>query len=704
MLKEELIEKIEEYINSYSDYYEDEGITIYANAIEDVKILRKKYPKKYYTQLFFPLVAAASSRNSIEENLYLLLNFKKELENLTTNHASYYDLRYINNMSTDDYNLLLKYLNFMEEEFKIASSDDEEFFNSLKNFKMTDLKRIKNLNITRFETIFALLADYMGKDLKIAAIPDLSMIKEIILNRKKDNRIPINFKTVFMALKFEDFFEQNPMRQDLENFSYKLFIAFKDSKHIEEFFNVLSFIDLEEAQKNILHLDNYANVVDEFGPLEEVRGELNHITGVLTFTHKELLGLKKQYEKSYRECYMFYKRLINNIRGIKDDKFIYSFHLELSKIGDEEIKANVMYFIYTHNLKVLKQLKEENRNSNYYNYDDYKKLLLKYNINYDLDSAFLEKVGGLEVVEDFLKYLKNNRYDFILNNKNNLEEILRFSSVEKMQTIRNLIGNNPKFLKFIQDNLQVFTIYYEQIVQNIEFLNKKSIELKDLNILFEDLDSLEKHVNLAECYKINLRKKETNESFLKDNKLYDYFDNFIELGYYTVARNNLELCGSNSEEIIKRLLIANTLDLEVLDKKKFDKTITDGKNFCVPNNMLDRYLFDDVALYIRPDVLTTLTSSSSLDVNYDHYLISWLDENFWLSDQEYAIDEIIISRYKVKRYFKTLLEIYPDKDEKKLLFYAIIYNSKLSLDKIDNIWSLIRIDDKSYQRKLEIDV
>ena len=267
-----------------------------------------------------------------------------------------------------------------------------------------------------------------------------------------------------------------------------------------------------------------------------------------------------------------------------------------------------------------------------------------------------------------------------------LEQIIINSSIDKLNIVNNIINQLDIPIDFLINHLSILMSDYELFMRNVVIINERKIKISNYEILLMDSKTLLKRYKLVTDYDINLRKNSNNnDDFLFNTEAFDYFDKYIELGYYSFIRNHLPYCKKSNENIYKRALLATSIDLDIIDKKDFSKDIITGKHFMVSDENLDDYICNNISSFADIDCFTLLDNSlnEEIDLNLDEIKI--LDDNYMKSNYEYDINGVIVSRIKAARYFNTLVKSFKDKSKEELIFNAIIYNSVYNFEQLDII-------------------
>lgn len=422
--------------------------------------------------------------------------------------------------------------------------------------------------------------------------------------------------------------------------------------------------------------------------------ETEIITNKLKQIKNECTALRYQYFSTLNKTIKRFENLIDKLQMTKNTNYIDIKDFYIKSFEQEDFYTELLVYIYEHNQKVFTKIYEENKNIDFGKLSELEELSIKYNLPFSFSEQLFQQSLNTEEVEKIIIFLKSKLPE-ILDDKELLEKILLNNTSLVLEDLVKICSDNAIPFNFLIEHSDVFFSQKidglrELFKRNVSIIKKCSYQISDLEIYLEDSHDLIKRIRLVEGLNINLRKNSNNnDQFLKDESTYDYFDMFIEQGYYKMIRNHLPYCNKDAITIIKRLNIASKIGLTVQEEKDFSKSILTGKGFVISNCKLDNYLNNYVSYAINGTYKKVLDENSNITFNLEDEDIKELDNNYMDSDQEYNINGIIISRFKVMRCLQTLKTIFKEADNKDLLFNAIIYNSILTVDKIAIIYETI---------------
>lgn len=366
----------------------------------------------------------------------------------------------------------------------------------------------------------------------------------------------------------------------------------------------------------------------------------------------------------------------------------------------EQIQSELLIFINKFNLKFYQKTAIINHNYHNSPFNKLELLFTKNNFNFKkLSLEAQERLindSDIDKVSEIISFLSTNDFGFINENNKMFIEILLYSSSNILANIESFINSNILTNKFIQNYptilisersndcekiKKLFT--YEKFIQKILLLSDNNIDIKQLIVnepkVFEKtLSFLKMQLDITNCYKISLDGKNKSFEILKDYKLLDLVDNFIELGLNEYIENNLQVIVSDNYNLINRIILANKLGIEIFD---------DSNN--IKNKILNKSKF-----YISDDRLKEITINYSINhINPKYELILKNNKRNFISNQArellsilfcyekndliYEFNNTIISKNRVLRNLEVILNCDELKDETsiEILFQAILYGS-----------------------------
>ena len=407
---------------------------------------------------------------------------------------------------------------------------------------------------------------------------------------------------------------------------------------------------------------------------------------------KELRKQKKDFEKKLSNQIQLYQRIYECL-----EKDCLIENLSLIDGLDEIVKETVLKAILLHN-----EIFYINATEQMSFFDNNIQGVLKLQ-GYDFtlltqeEQIRLLRNGNIENIKAILPIIKKEPF-LISIQDSYFVDILLCSSLSVLTNIENLFKREFFDINFLQKNKGILlsssnkdkashTCLYELFRQNIQILrnyklNVKAIKNSNPQLLLFDTTLLNSILELFKKYRINLQCQDY--TFISNPNIFKIIDSFKELGYDDYIKNNISLVAHNSEDIIKRVYITNMVTGK---KNPIDETIIYGINYPVPQDNLDSFIINNRDNYLDTDIIDCFQGYAFEKSE----IIETLDRYF-LEEDYYLFDDIIISRYKVIRNISNYLQHsnIPEDNKITIILSAIIDNSILDDDQIKTILASIK--------------
>ena len=253
---------------------------------------------------------------------------------------------------------------------------------------------------------------------------------------------------------------------------------------------------------------------------------------------------------------------------------------------------------------------------------------------------------------------------------------------------------------------------FEDFCENIEIIDNLGYNIpiamkKAISVFTKSSSKIKRNIELLREYNFfdgnNLASTGFVLSGLKSSNLQEMIDIFIELDELKYVRDNSSrLVLDPDSYIIRRLYFAKKNGINNYKRQKGDKTILTGiisdeadksMDIYIDLNSIKHNVFDELTDREIADYLDRKLRETNDDVD-TYQEISILDNNYTRDDYTYDFNGTIISNKKVKKIYPLLLKEYPELDRKKLLLYAITYNSMMSSEEFENISNIIIAKEK----------
>jgi len=366
-------------------------------------------------------------------------------------------------------------------------------------------------------------------------------------------------------------------------------------------------------------------------------------TDYLSLFYSELNREYKNSKRTYNKLLTSYSSLKEKLLNIKEGNYIALPNEYYNKLPIEFL-IELSYRINEYNTNICNNLSLNNEKIEGFEINN---ILLKYEIKNRLKKAEIEFVLSNCDIDELELSIMSIAGIMKKTNFNNqiLLNILTYSNKEKIDNVKKGLLLKLINIDFIKNNPSIFLSPANEILAtNIELLKNNACKGNNFNELLLD-KNLEKYFELAKGYGLNVQDSNIIKNMTKPY-FFDAIDVFIEKGVYEVLLNNPILFNYDLVKIIKRIMIAEKMQINIFDETNLlSKQIIDGTNFCVPDDLLDQYMFNIVPLSISKENVRVLNSDKRLEYVEDEKL----DEQFKTSDLTYTFNGVNISRMKVLR-------------------------------------------------------
>lgn len=373
---------------------------------------------------------------------------------------------------------------------------------------------------------------------------------------------------------------------------------------------------------------------------------------------------------------------------------------------DKEVEYQYLLFALKRNFSIHSLAEQKNQEYNNNSITKMDIIFNKYNFNFnDIDEENQNKIIslGVETVEDILKLIRYSDLNFISEYSDLFANTIIFSSPRIIRVIDNSLKNKLISKEFVLENNKLLydSELFSHFFNNITCLTNLGVNLANRRaeeVLLLDSVELAKQLDILGEYKFKLYdEKFSNYNLFKEDKLLDYFDNFIELGYSDTILENPRYLNENSSDMIKRIMISRLICFSpVNNQNKFIGAITTGNNFYLNPSEYDKFIMDYKEDYQNPLCLEVLENNNrnAISVSTKNMpIIKSLDDNFMKDSLTYVIDDVVISRKRVMRNLEVLTKNIETMNMQlnDLLFQAILYNmiNNIEPEKLERIYNAI---------------
>ena len=421
------------------------------------------------------------------------------------------------------------------------------------------------------------------------------------------------------AEKVEQFLNRNTLRivnkscDDLKNKSF--FKTFKAAVgNVDEYYDGMeTFMDLFKNNKSYLlyvleiyisyyQLKDIWKHIDKTPGLKNkdkrrlLQGEIDRVPvyslGIDAFNLvpkyiNEMDNKKKEYDKAFVTRKRTLKYTKDKFLKVCDDLEITDYKDLISYVDDEELKKELLLYVYEKNCKYLEMLNNDISKYSNEKYSSIIYILNKYNISYDGNLSVFEylNIDDFERIIDLLKKI-NLSDDVIMN-------ILKNTSVDIVDSIKEYVFRGIINKDFINNNLDIFrnNDKLNRVVNNINYFQSNDINpyifRNNSYILLQDNDINKNTIDILLDYNLIGSLKNTMDiKFFNDSELNNKIDTLLELGLEKYFEEDLRLLNYNNYDRIK-LLKALGVEFDSIDSVI---KVLENDKFIVEDNEISNYL------------------------------------------------------------------------------------------------------------------
>ena len=296
---------------------------------------------------------------------------------------------------------------------------------------------------------------------------------------------------------------------------------------------------------------------------------------------------KKEYDKAFVTRKKTLKYTKDKFLKVCDDLEITDYKDLISYVDDEELKKELLLYVYEKNCKYLEMLNNDISKYSNEKYSSIIYILNKYNISYDGNLSVFEylNIDDFERIIDLLKKI-NLSDDVIMN-------ILKNTSVDIVDSIKEYVFRGIINKDFINNNLDIFrnNDKLNRVVNNINYFQSNDINpyifRNNSYILLQDNDINKNTIDILLDYNLIGSLKNTMDiKFFNDSELNNKIDTLLELGLEKYFEEDLRLLNYNNYDRIK-LLKALGVEFDSIDSVI---KVLENDKFIVEDNEISNYL------------------------------------------------------------------------------------------------------------------
>ena len=341
------------------------------------------------------------------------------------------------------------------------------------------------------------------------------------------------------------------------NISGLLSDALEDSFCISKLFSLIYVHKLFNYSRGSLIEQNPAVSVVGNNEVYKIKDISKYINMITSFVNLEKKNKKDFLKKTKKVIENNNKALILLKEAISGSEIV-DVRRIVNLIEDEELKHAFLEYIYEFNLKYYQELE-----------------VIYNDISNNKSTKYLQVLKSKNIVVNDLEisiFMNHNFEDFnimlsILCDEFNLRKkdilyIFKFSNIDIVNKIYDLYKNSCLSIKVIESNIKLFNsdlTYFNNIISNINEINDRKISTRlfnNCNVLLSDSEIFKTNLSILDNYDlISSFVGVIDYSFLSDSNLEDNIKKFIELGIFSLLKNNIYLLNNCKIKRIELLIL-----------------------------------------------------------------------------------------------------------------------------------------------------
>lgn len=386
------------------------------------------------------------------------------------------------------------------------------------------------------------------------------------------------------------------------------------NKLISKLTNLPKLKDTSDIYKEIYRLDNI------YSKIKEVN---NIATEIIHDNEKECTKKLKEINN--------YAAIEDFITKLNTDKEIIQIPSSIERIDDDNIRNQILRYIYTINMAHYNEVSKIYNNLSNHDKLDFKKVFSKYNIKsekYLIDLSITPKE-----LDDLLKEL----YKMDIKNEELIMSILTYSSKNTINTLYTHMNQGFISERFIKNNLDLFLEKtFKNYLENLTLLQENEFSVNNINRIEKSLvantEIIKRNIRTLKDY--DLFKTKLSNKIITSSNLEEKIDLLLENGYEDNLVEDISLLQYDLPKY-KRLSLYQELEIPLLETSDVKKVL-EKSNFPVSDIELADYINE-----VRLD-------NDDSEFIEKQKVVDFLEEHK-SSDRTYNVDGIIISKNKAKR-------------------------------------------------------
>lgn len=394
----------------------------------------------------------------------------------------------------------------------------------------------------------------------------------------------------------------------------------------------------------------------------------------------DVISEEKARKRKIKKNFSNYTYIESWIKRFKHNQEITTIPDEVMQLDDEELQKQILERIYNNNMSIYTQIEKKYNDLSSNSYNKYSLLLEQYGI--DISNYNIDITNDINDVKKILKLVSSLN----IKSPHKIVEIINTSKLEIVESINNLVKKGYIDNEYVNNNINIFSDSYIDLISNIEEFKKEGLSLSSISklkdSLCEDSDTIQRSIAVLKEYGLFSSLGDcSSSSFLNNEQLEQKIDKLLELGMEQFLKDDLSLL-NYEDSVYDKILLAYKLNIPIEDTNSLHNILS--TSFIVSDDDIDTYLFNVSR--------KSLDSLEDININKDDLLE--LLEKKQSSENVYDFDGVLISKNKMSRN----LENSDDEIPLKTVILCMIDDKILDTDELEKITKSLYPKEKQYKK------
>ncbi len=394
----------------------------------------------------------------------------------------------------------------------------------------------------------------------------------------------------------------------------------------------------------------------------------------------DVISEEKARKRKIKKNFSNYTYIESWMKRFKHNQEITTIPDEVMQLDDEELQKQILERIYNNNMSIYTQIEKKYNDLSSNSYNKYSLLLEQYGI--DISNYNIDITNDINDVKKILKLVSSLN----IKSPHKIVEIINTSKLEIVESINNLVKKGYIDNEYVNNNINIFSDSYIDLISNIEEFKKEGLSLSSISklkdSLCEDSDTIQRSIAVLKEYGLFSSLGDcSSSSFLNNEQLEQKIDKLLELSMEQFLKEDLSLL-NYEDSVYDKILLAYKLNIPIEDTNSLHNILS--TSFIVSDDDIDTYLFN----------VSRKKLDSLEDTNINKTDLLELLRKKQSSENVYDFDGVLISKNKVSRN----LENSDDEIPLKTVILCMIDDKILDTDELEKITKSLYPKEKQYKK------